>query len=161
MHPVLANIGNFCIHRRAVFALAEILLGNRIGHAFEYRPIEGLALSQANPAQLGFHVLCLDALVAGDTETFDRWPFQDYDQQHAVIVPELNIIEKLGFVQRTDRFLQPLLIEDITDIDRQVIENGAIGYPLVAFDPHVTHQETVLFGASRAKQKNGQGQAHP
>ena len=96
---------------------------------------------EADVAQRLLQVLGLDVLVAGDLEALDRWPLEHRDDQRAAVAAQLDVAEEAGGVQRAQRFLDAALVEPVADVDRQVVEDRALGDALQPLDADVADGE--------------------
>ena len=68
-------------------------------------------------------------------------PLEHGDQQRVAVAIQCDVAEESGRVQRPQRLAQPLRIELIADVDRQVIEHRAFGDALQALDLDVADGE--------------------
>ena len=73
----------------------------------------------------------------------ERRTFGDRDNQRAVVPAQLDVLEKPGTVNRSRRLLNPLRVERVADVDRQVIEDGAIGDALQTFHANIPDDELL------------------
>ena len=98
---------DFGLDAHAVFAAAEVLVGEVLLHLFEHRAVEGLADGEARAAQRLLQVFGLDVLVAGDLEALDRGAFQHHDDERRAVAPNLDVAEKARGIERADRLRAP------------------------------------------------------
>ena len=71
-----------------------------------------------------------------DLETLDRRPLLHRNDQRVAILAHLDVIEEALGIERANRFANPHVIDGIADVDRQVIEDGTLGYPLQTLDSY-------------------------
>jgi hypothetical protein len=105
--------------------------------------VEALAARQADAAQRLLQVLGLDVLVALDLEALDRRPFQHRDDQHGAVAPQFDVAKESGRVQRLHRLAEAPHVQRVADVHRQIVEDGAFGDALQAFDTNVADDEAV------------------
>ncbi len=122
------------VDRHGVLAAAVVLVGEVLRHLFQCRAVEGLSGRQAHVAQRLLQVLGLDVLVALDLDALERRALEHGDQQGIAVAIQRDIAEESRGVQRPQRLAQPLCVELVADVDRQVIEHRAFGDALQALD---------------------------
>ena len=158
---VARQIGDLGVHAHRVLAAAEILIREVLLDLIEHRAVEGLALRQADVAQAFLQILGLDVLVALDLELGDRGPLDHHHEQRVAVAAQFHVAKEAGGVERAHGLADALLIEVITDVDRQIIEYGAFGYSLQPLDPNVADDESVLRGLRMQRRPQGlDGERH-
>src|SRR6516162_1026477 len=129
-----------------VLAAGEVLIGEVLRHVLEYRAVEGLAGRKSDTTQRFLQVLGLDVLVTGDLEALDGGALEHHDDERVAVAPQLHVAEESGGIQCADRLAHALRGEMVTDVDGQVVVDGAFGYTLQAFDLDVAHREVRRCG---------------
>ena len=122
---------------RAVLAAAVVLLGELAGHLLEHRAVERLALREPDRRERLLQVVVFDVLVARELELRDRRPLEHDDHERVAVLAELEVLEETGLEQRAARLAEPLLVDRVADVDRQVVVDRPLGDPLRALDAKI------------------------
>ena len=142
-HAVVGHFLDLRIDAHGVLAAAEILVGEELLDVLEHRAIEGLARGEPYVTQALGEILGLDVLVALEFEALDRRPFEHGDDQRAALPAQLHVAEKVGVVERADRFAHALRRQSIADIHRQVVVHRAFRDALQTLDADVVDAQRL------------------
>ena len=85
----------------------------------------------------------VEFLVADERQRTDRRALLNGDDQHFALRFEAHVAEEAGGVQRLDRLRELLVVDALTDLDRQVAEDRPRFGALHALDANVPHDERV------------------
>ena len=109
----------------------------------QYGAIESPPYGQADVLEPLFQVFILDGLVTLYIQFSDSWPLHHQYDEHLSLSFQANILEETCIKQRTDDIGQRTLINNVTWLDRQVIENRTRGNPLQTFHPDIPGMKAV------------------
>jgi hypothetical protein len=143
---VAGQIGDFGVDAHCVFAAAEVLIGQILFDLIEHRAIEDLAVGEPDVAQALLQIFGLDVFVALDLELRDRRPLDHDDEQRVAVAAQFDVAEKARGIHSAHRFADPLGVEMIADVDRQIVEDRAFRNALQALHAYVADRELLFLG---------------
>ena len=133
------------VTRRRVLALAEVLVGQGLLDFVQDGPVEDASRTSGRSwTATRCRSSVLMSLLPVMREALDGRPFRHRDHQGAVVPAELDVLEEPGGVDRAHGLLGALLVELVADVQRQVIEDGALRDALQALDADVADRERIL-----------------
>ena len=131
-------------------------------HLVERRPIEDTALREAHPLEGGHEVLGIEVFVAGELDAADGRPLDHRDDEGLAIAFEPHVAEEAGPEQRADRPGGARAVDDVSDLDRKIVEYGAGGDALETFQADVLDDERIGrrgYAQHGTEQDRGEGNA--
>ena len=130
-------------------------------HLLEDRPVEDAPFRESHLLQGGHEDLGPEVVVAGKLDAADGRPFDHRHHERIAVAFQPYVAEEAGPEQGADRPGGARVVDGVADLDREIVEHGAGGDPLQAFQADVLDDERVGRAGPHhgAEQERGEGDA--
>ena len=128
---------------RAVPACREIRTMQFLFHLIECRAVEDAPLGESHLLEARQEVLRLEFFIADEFDAAYGRPLDHRHDECVAIAFKTHVTEETGLEQRTEGAGSARAGDRISDLDREVVENGAGGDSLESFQANVLDDERV------------------
>ena len=127
----------------AVFGPAEVLAFQLLLGLFHHSAIKNPAFGKTNVLQCLGDGILFEFLHADKVEFCNRRAFLHDDNHHILVDLDTNILEEPGCKKRLDRLRRLFVIQGISDLDRQITEDGSSFCTLNTLDTNVLDRKRL------------------